>query len=57
MYSLNAANIALQYNLPIYFQAIQGNTAVESGIKMIPSILATGESDIYIRISCIIVSG
>jgi hypothetical protein len=55
MYSLNAANIALQYNLPIYFQAIQGNTAVESGIKMIPSILATGKSYTYLYIICIIV--
>ncbi|KAH8651187.1 putative MFS transporter [Xylariales sp. PMI_506] len=41
IFFLNAGNIALQYSLPIYFQAIQGNTAVESGIKMIPSILAT----------------
>lgn len=41
--SLNAANIALQYNLPIYFQAIQGDTPVQSGIKMIPSILSTGK--------------
>ncbi|KAF7547655.1 hypothetical protein G7Z17_g7589 [Cylindrodendrum hubeiense] len=41
IFFLNAGNIALQYNLPIYFQAIQGNTPVESGIKMIPSILST----------------
>ncbi|KAK7932074.1 hypothetical protein PG985_002786 [Apiospora marii] len=39
--SLNAGNIALQYQLPIYFQAIQGDSPVQSGIKMIPSILAT----------------
>ncbi|KAI1874082.1 uncharacterized protein JN550_002661 [Neoarthrinium moseri] len=38
---MNAANIALQYNLPIYFQAIQGRTPVDSGIRMIPSILGT----------------
>ncbi|KAF2685009.1 MFS general substrate transporter [Lentithecium fluviatile CBS 122367] len=38
---LNAGNIALQYLLPIYFQAIQGDSPVQSGIKMIPSILAT----------------
>jgi hypothetical protein len=28
------------YQLPIYFQAIQGDSPVQSGIKMIPSILA-----------------
>ncbi|CRG83495.1 Putative HC-toxin efflux carrier TOXA [Talaromyces islandicus] len=44
IFFLNAGNIALQYNLPIYFQSIQGNSAVESGIKMIPSILATALS-------------
>ncbi|KAI1380491.1 putative MFS transporter [Hypoxylon crocopeplum] len=41
VFFLNAPNIALQYNLPIYFQAIQGDTPVESGLKMIPSILST----------------
>ncbi|KAF7558919.1 hypothetical protein G7046_g5232 [Stylonectria norvegica] len=41
IFFLNAANIALQYNLPVYFQAILGNSAVGSGIKMIPSIIAT----------------
>jgi MFS transporter, DHA2 family, glioxin efflux transporter len=41
--SLNAANIALQYTLPIYFQAIQDDTAVQSGIKMVPSISAMGK--------------
>ncbi|KAI1765517.1 putative MFS transporter [Hypoxylon sp. FL1150] len=38
---LNAGNIALQYQLPIYFQAIQGDSAVDSGLKLIPSILST----------------
>ncbi|KAM0820112.1 putative HC-toxin efflux carrier TOXA [Seiridium cardinale] len=42
--NLNAANIAQQYDLPTYFQAIQGDTPVESGIKMIPSILPTALS-------------
>ncbi|KAH8880877.1 putative MFS transporter [Thozetella sp. PMI_491] len=41
IFFLNAGNIALQYNLPIYFQAIQGDSPVQSGIKMIPSILST----------------
>lgn len=31
----------MQYQLPVYFQAIQGDSPVQSGIKMIPSILAT----------------
>ncbi|KAK6067829.1 major facilitator superfamily transporter [Seiridium cupressi] len=44
IFFLNAANIALQYNLPTYFQAIQGDTPVKSGIKMIPSILSTALS-------------
>ncbi|KAK2611785.1 hypothetical protein N8I77_005109 [Diaporthe amygdali] len=44
IFFLNAGNIALQYNLPIYFQAIQGDSAIQSGIKMIPSILATALS-------------
>ncbi|KAK8097108.1 MFS gliotoxin efflux transporter glia [Apiospora kogelbergensis] len=41
IFFLNAGNIALQYQLPIYFQAIRGDSPVQSGIKMIPSILAT----------------
>ncbi|KAK6086612.1 major facilitator superfamily transporter [Seiridium cupressi] len=44
IFFLNAANIALQYNLPTYFQAIQGDTPVKNGIKMIPSILSTALS-------------
>ncbi|KAI1158620.1 putative MFS transporter [Nemania serpens] len=41
IFFLNAGNIALQYQLPIYFQAIQGDSPVESGLKLIPSILST----------------
>ncbi|CAH0018993.1 unnamed protein product [Clonostachys rhizophaga] len=51
IFFLNAANIALQYNLPIYFQAIQGDSPVQSGIKMIPSILSTAISTIVASIA------
>uniref|UniRef100_A0A0B7KEH2 Major facilitator superfamily (MFS) profile domain-containing protein n=1 Tax=Bionectria ochroleuca TaxID=29856 RepID=A0A0B7KEH2_BIOOC len=51
IFFLNAANIALQYNLPIYFQAIQGDTPVQSGIKMIPSILSTAVSTMVASIA------
>jgi hypothetical protein len=37
-------NLALYYNLPIYFQAISGDTPLQSGLKFIPTILATCES-------------
>ncbi len=36
-----SGNLALYYNLPIYFQAIKGDTPLESGLKFIPTILAT----------------
>ncbi|KAF2708598.1 MFS general substrate transporter, partial [Pleomassaria siparia CBS 279.74] len=39
IFFLNAGKIALQYNTPIYFQAIQGNSPLESSIKIILSIL------------------
>lgn len=41
MYSLNAANFSLIYNLPVYFQSIAGDSPLISGIKVIPTILST----------------
>ncbi|KAJ5797861.1 Major facilitator superfamily domain general substrate transporter [Penicillium pulvis] len=41
IFFLNAANFSLIYNLPIYFQAINGDSPMTSGIKSIPTILST----------------
>ncbi|KAJ5997669.1 Major facilitator superfamily domain general substrate transporter [Penicillium canescens] len=41
IFFLNAANFSLIYNLPIYFQAINGDSPMTSGIKNIPTILST----------------
>ncbi|KAJ5406879.1 Major facilitator superfamily domain general substrate transporter [Penicillium sp. CMV-2018d] len=41
IFFLNAANFSLIYNLPIYFQAINGDSPMASGIKNIPTILST----------------
>ncbi|KAL4870741.1 hypothetical protein BDV12DRAFT_195213 [Aspergillus spectabilis] len=41
IFFLNAANFSLIYNLPIYFQAINGDSPMGSGVKNIPTILST----------------
>ncbi|CAI7625259.1 unnamed protein product [Penicillium viridicatum] len=41
IFFLNAANFSLIYNLPIYFQEINGDSPMASGIKNIPTILST----------------
>lgn len=35
------AGFARTYNLPIYFQAVQGVSASESGIRTLPTVLTT----------------
>ncbi|KAJ0107033.1 hypothetical protein J7T55_006911 [Diaporthe amygdali] len=44
IFFLNAANFSLIYNLPIYFQAIAGDSPLISGVKVIPTILSTSLS-------------
>lgn len=41
IFFMMCGNLALYYNLPIYFQAISGDTPLQSGLKFIPTILAT----------------
>ncbi|KGO78011.1 Major facilitator superfamily domain, general substrate transporter [Penicillium italicum] len=40
IFFLNAVNFSLIYNLPIYFQVINGDSPMTSGIKNIPTILS-----------------
>lgn len=46
IWSLNAANFSLIYNLPIYFQSIAGDNPLISGVKVIPTILSTSLSTV-----------
>lgn len=38
--SLNASSFARNYNMPIYFQAVDGVSPTESGIRVLPTILS-----------------
>ena len=42
--SLNSANFLLIYYLPIYFQAIDNTSPIESGVRNLPLILASCNS-------------
>lgn len=39
-FCLNSAGMARIYNLPIYFQAVDGVSPVQSGIRNLPSVLS-----------------
>ncbi|KAK4214761.1 putative HC-toxin efflux carrier [Rhypophila decipiens] len=41
IFFMMCGNQALYYNLPVYFQAIGGDSAMASGLKFIPTILCT----------------
>lgn len=43
-FSLNAANFLITYYLPIYFQAIDGVSPTDSGIRNLPLILGVCKS-------------
>ncbi|KAL8890820.1 MAG: hypothetical protein Q9215_002046 [Flavoplaca cf. flavocitrina] len=42
IFFLNSANFLLVYNLPIYFQAIDNASPIDSGIRNLPLVLTTG---------------
>ena len=42
-YSVNVAGFGRVYNLPIYFQAIDGVSPSQSGIRVLPTILSVCE--------------
>ncbi|KAI1746639.1 MFS gliotoxin efflux transporter glia [Xylaria castorea] len=41
IFFLSSANFSLIYNIPVYFQAVKGNSPLSSGILTIPTILST----------------
>ncbi|KAI0407963.1 MFS gliotoxin efflux transporter glia [Xylaria palmicola] len=41
LFFLSSANFSLVYNIPIYFQAVKGQSPLQSGILTIPTILST----------------
>ncbi|KAL8644788.1 MAG: hypothetical protein Q9226_007592 [Calogaya cf. arnoldii] len=42
IFFLNSANFLLVYNLPIYFQAIDNASPIDSGLRNLPLVLTTG---------------
>ncbi|OHW95297.1 major facilitator superfamily transporter [Colletotrichum incanum] len=46
VYLLNSANLAMMYEMPIYFQATLGATPMESGVRTIPLIFSSASASL-----------
>jgi hypothetical protein len=54
--SVNSASFARNYNLPIYFQAVDGVSPSESGIRSLPTILAICKFCSHLQIAQIVIA-